>query len=324
MGPISRPLAIAVSTVKAAARAPLAALAGLGTRATRHRGLARWALTHIRHPLDRARDGRGRCSVCGTTTRFAYNRWVLGQAVASSYGGGAFADAHRERESLFCLTCHSNLRARLLANALLAQYAPHAQSLSELTSDFTFRSLQIAEINAIGSTGSMHSVLAQLPNLAYSEYAGSESLGQTVDGVRNEDICQLSYESQSFDLVLTSDTLEHVPDAAQALRETFRILRPGGRHIFTVPTAAWRQESVTRAKLSLDGQLVHLAPPVYHGRGGGPFRLLPARSDFLAFTDFGADVLHLLQEAGFEADARSPMDDIAGVMVVYTGTVPLS
>ena len=39
----------------------------------------------------------------------------------------------------------------------------------------------------------------------------------------------------SFDLVLTSETLEHVPDLAAASREIRRVLVPGGRHIFTIP-----------------------------------------------------------------------------------------
>ena len=40
----------------------------------------------------------------------------------------------------------------------------------------------------------------------------------------------------SFDLVVHSDTLEHVPDPLRALQECRRVLRPGGALCFTVPT----------------------------------------------------------------------------------------
>jgi len=43
-----------------------------------------------------------------------------------------------------------------------------------------------------------------------------------IGGARNEDICRLTYADASFDLVLSSDTLEHVPDFRAALRETRR------------------------------------------------------------------------------------------------------
>jgi hypothetical protein len=61
-----------------------------------------------------------------------------------------------------------------------------------------FRDLDIAEINTIGSIGSMHALLQQLPRLAFSDYRGPERLGQLVDGARNEDICRLTYADGSF------------------------------------------------------------------------------------------------------------------------------
>ena len=59
--------------------------------------------------------------------------------------------------------------------------------------------------------------------------------GSIVDGFRSEDLTRLTYSDASFDLVLTSETLEHVPDLEAALREIRRVLVPGGRHIFTIP-----------------------------------------------------------------------------------------
>lgn len=45
--------------------------------------------------------------------------------------------------------------------------------------------------------------------------------------------------NRSFDLVYGIYCLEHIPDRAAALKETMRVLRPGGEALFTVPGAAW-------------------------------------------------------------------------------------
>ena len=42
-------------------------------------------------------------------------------------------------------------------------------------------------------------------------------------------------EDATFDLVLISEVLEHVPDTAHLLLEVRRVLRPGGRLLVTVP-----------------------------------------------------------------------------------------
>lgn len=45
-------------------------------------------------------------------------------------------------------------------------------------------------------------------------------------------------EDQSIDVVLATETLEHVPEPAVFLAEARRVLRPGGRVILTVPFSA--------------------------------------------------------------------------------------
>jgi SAM-dependent methyltransferase len=60
------------------------------------------------------------------------------------------------------------------------------------------------------------------------------------------DIARIPEPDASFDAVLCSEVLEHVPDPLSALRELARLLKPGGRLILTAPFAS----------------LVHFAP--YH------------------------------------------------------------
>ena len=152
-----------------------------------------------------------------------------------------------------------------------------------------FRALEVVELNSIGR---MHAFLAPLPRLTYVEYP-------------EQDIQALTFADASFDLVLTSETLEHVPDFRAALSETRRVLRPGGRHIFTVPLDPRLARTRSRAGM----------PPIHHGRGGGPYGLITRRNDMLAYTDFGLDIPELLREAGFETEVHG-----SGIEAVFCAT----
>jgi SAM-dependent methyltransferase len=46
---------------------------------------------------------------------------------------------------------------------------------------------------------------------------------------------RLPFRDGSFDTVLSTEVWEHVEDASAAARETWRVLRPGGRLVITVP-----------------------------------------------------------------------------------------
>ena len=230
-----------------------------------------WLLLHLRPPADRRGDERGRCAVCGAVTRFVRNTWILSQELRDTWPK-SFVD----RESMLCAECGSSRRVRLLADALLRLTRRAAQSIVELVREDGFRALRVAEINAAGR---MHAFLAPLPSLTYVEYP-------------QEDVQALSWPDGSYDLVLTSETLEHVPDLHRALDEIRRVLRPGGRHVFTVPVDTRLAETRSRTGL----------PAQHHGRGGGPFALVTRKADLLAHWDIGRDVPQLLRDAGFDPE----------------------
>ncbi|HTY98390.1 MAG TPA: class I SAM-dependent methyltransferase [Rhodocyclaceae bacterium] len=48
------------------------------------------------------------------------------------------------------------------------------------------------------------------------------------------------FADQSFDVVFSSNVLEHVPDLPRLHAESLRVLRPGGFCLHVMPTGAWR------------------------------------------------------------------------------------
>lgn len=54
----------------------------------------------------------------------------------------------------------------------------------------------------------------------------------------NMDITDIHYPDNSFDVILCSHVLEHVPEDRKAMAELFRVLTPGGWAILQVPITA--------------------------------------------------------------------------------------
>jgi len=138
----------------------------------------------------------------------------------------------------------------------------------------------------------------------YESVVGSEYQGDTVpfgstrqDGIRNESITHLSFADAAFAHALSFDVIEHVPDYEMALRELSRVLRPGGTLLFSVPFLANAQHTLTRARITCEGEIEHLLPPEYHG---DPM----AEEGCLCFYHFGWDLLESARRAGF-SDVRA-------------------
>lgn len=49
------------------------------------------------------------------------------------------------------------------------------------------------------------------------------------------DICNLPFESNTYDLILCNHVLEHIPNDRMAMMELFRVMKPGGMGIFQIP-----------------------------------------------------------------------------------------
>jgi SAM-dependent methyltransferase len=102
--------------------------------------------------------------------------------------------------------------------------------------------------------------LSRLRNLDYV----SADLASSAAMVRM-DVTNIQFPDHAFDVILCSHVLEHVPDDSRAMREFYRVLRPGGWALLQVPIdysqAVTREDpSVTdpRERERLFGQWDHV------------------------------------------------------------------
>ena len=210
-----------------------------------------------------------------------------------------------------CPYCGPTVFVRLRRDAVGVRCVRCAASAIHLAIGWALREyagrLEDRDVCELSARGPLAEFLRRTArSAATSEYFADVASGTWRNGVRCEDVQHLSYADASFDLVTHTEVLEHVPDDARAFAELYRVLRPGGMMIFTVPMHDGAQ-TVERARLRDDG-IEYLQEPVYH--------LDPLRNEgILAFRDYGRDILDRLLAAGFvgpivfDASRRVPWID---------------
>ena len=86
--------------------------------------------------------------------------------------------------------------------------------------------------------------LASCPNLFYV----TTDLGSLM-AMMKADITRIPFADATFDVVLCSHVLEHVLDDRRAMREVYRVLRPGGWAILQVPIDLQRAKTFEDARI---------------------------------------------------------------------------
>jgi SAM-dependent methyltransferase len=219
--------------------------------------------------LERGKEGiyLGFCTVCQQHSHFAYD-WRFGNEREINW-----------REHLVCKTCGLSNRLRLVWTEVLGNVARKPSDVY-LTEHLTPLASRLSR---------------ECAKLVTSEFLGSEIPPGKVNkrGARNEDLTRLTFDETSFDLVLSFDVLEHIPDYRKALSEVYRILRKDALFVFSVPFAPLSQETIVRAQLLSDGQVEHLLPPEFHGDPVDPDK------GVLCFYHFGWELLDDLRYCGF-------------------------
>ena len=209
----------------------------------------------------------GFCIVCERHEHFAYDfRFSDGKMV-------------NWRERLVCRGCGLSNRQRVVFGAARAWLNNPAMRiyLTEATSLLANKMLAVDQ------------------TITTSEFlAPSTAPGQiNDDGIRCEDIRQLSFGDNAFDCVLCFDVLEHIFDFRSALKEIYRTLKDSGVAFISVPFSLYSQETLVRAIIDENGKINHLLEPEFHGDPIDP------QQGILCYFHFGWDFLDELRAAGF-------------------------
>jgi len=144
------------------------------------------------------------------------------------HGGGAAVLEERQvvggqrREATRCPVCHGADRTRMIMSYLETHtdLGEAPQKLLHVAPDF--------------------GLYLWLKRQAQLTYVGTDidaGRYRHIDGIQTADLTRAPFEDNTFDLIICSHVLEHIPDDATAFAELYRILKPGGHAMLLTPYA---------------------------------------------------------------------------------------
>ena len=206
------------------------------------------------------------CPVCGGN-KFTRSP-VLWDELAHAWGLSPEQRAYiDDQQGLFCTGCKCSLRSMTLASAVMKRLGIGGTFSDCCELNMALRRLRVLEINEAGNLSPYFRKMPRYFFAAYPEY----------------DMQKLPFKDGSYDLIVHSDTLEHVPNGVRALAECRRLLAPGGFCAYTVPVIPDR---LTRSREGL--------PPSYHGT------VQVNQEAYLVRREYGGDFWREPVEAGFK------------------------
>jgi SAM-dependent methyltransferase len=174
-----------------------------------------------------------------------------------------------------CPVCFSNSRGRLLA-----RYIEREIKIEGLLS--TIDVLHVAPEYGIFVRLRRHKAINyRAVDINPQEYRDG-------GGVAYCDITAINHSDESFDLIICSHVLEHIPDDRRAMKELFRVLKRGGTAILQVPISASLPRTVEDPWLSDPREREHRFGQHNHVR------------------IYGADYTTRLQDCGFLVETFDP------------------
>jgi SAM-dependent methyltransferase len=230
----------------------------------------------IRRDIEFYIQQKGKCPICDTYVTFNSTN-------ASSL-----------RETFVCPNCKSNPRERAMM-VIIAKYLEN------------WREKDIFESSPC-DRGLSHRLRVEAKKYIPAHFYPDKNLGEMVNGFRNENLENLTFPNENFDLVITQDVLEHLFEPEKAFKEISRVLKPGGLHIFTVPFYASNDKTIVWAKKGENGEPVFLFNEEWHGN--------PIDSQGSACTmHYGYDIIEKMKECGnMDTIIEKPFDLAKGIV----------
>lgn len=167
------------------------------------------------------------------------------------------------QQGFHCKNCKINLRSMTLSKQFMNHFSFEG-TFNLFTENFDKKVLEINQ------AGGLSPYMKKIKNHILKEYP-------------DIDIENINYSSESFDVIIHSDTLEHIPNTIRALQECKRVLKRGGVMFFTIPIIHNR---LTMKRFGM--------PKSYHGD------YEDMHDDLVVFTEYGSDFYMEIIQAGFK------------------------
>lgn len=196
----------------------------------------------------------GSCPICQSKTIFiAVDKWL--------------------RDNYCCIKCLSIPRQRAVVKVVSELRAKNVE-------------MMVHESSPSGPASSFFN--ASFNNYSSSQYFPGTQCGASHNGVRCENLEELTFEDNKFDLFITQDVMEHVFNPEKAFAEIARVLKPMGMYVFTVPYS--RDSAQTEFRAKMEGNVIdYVKEPQYHKNPVDP-------EGSLVTVDYGRDLPKLINE----------------------------
>ena len=134
-------------------------------------------------------------------------------------------------------------------------------------------------------------------NIVGSEYLGQEKIcGEYYEHnghrIMHQDCTKLSFNDNTFDLIISQHIFEHIFDTKTALSESLRVLKNNGSCVISIPFLNNSEKSVMLAKQEGEKTIQIIDPPEIHGN---PI----SGTGSLAFWRHGWEFVELMKTVGY-------------------------
>ena len=249
------------------------------------------------------RSLRMHCNVCGTEGSMNYD--FPDTIIRHEHCIGLL------RETLRCRSCGATMRDRQIAYGILSLVRERfGQEAPDLAS-YRLKPAGTLRILDSDSFSPINRVMRGLSNYVHTQFLHNRTNGDRLqDGSVVVDLERIPFPDKAFDLVITSDVMEHVLDDVAAHHSIYRVLDSGGAYVFTVPydsTAIGNRSLTMRTGDTGASELIFLDRHIH----GDPH----SDSGIVAHRIYGRQLLNDLASIGYRVtylDLYTPAHGVFG------------
>ena len=169
------------------------------------------------------------------------------------------------REDVICSHCHSCNRKRQIVEVLLKFAENFSGIRMSKISDLKKTSIKIFNTE-IGDPldKRLSEVLSHSNYIAATFYGNKYKSGSMANGCLIQDLKRTSFPDEFFDVVITSEVMEHISSPYEAFKEIYRITKLGGSHIFSAPFYQEKYEDEVREIEDENGENIFFKEKIFH------------------------------------------------------------